>query len=760
MEALGRQIEGADIDRLQVGVVVHGADDEIVYVNACAARLLGRADVVGRRNDDPAWDVIFADGTPCLPDQRPVEVARRTRADVADVILGVRNEHGRTWLMVSAAPVIDAADRIARVVVTLIDISTEHERLRASEQLQASMVRAMAEGVALHRPSGEIEYVNPAAERILGLTLAQLQGREAIDPRWRLTHLDGTALPGEDIPSEITSRTGQPCMRRLGVQRANGEQAWLQVSTDPVGAPVDGRHAVVATFTDVTVERDTMVALQESRALLQQVTEAVPGVLIQGELRADGHLVIGYVSSGARDHLGRRPEDLIGDLGQLLSGIHPDDAARVRAELALQAARGASAFDQIVRMTETARSLRIRALARPAGGRTIWTGVVLDVTEERRLEQQVQIAQRREAIGAVTAGIAHNFNNALAVILPALSELRDVVADEHRALVDDGVGAARSAMELVKRLMTVVRGATAEPPESFDVVELVREAVAMAQQLFRGAVELAPEIRVRSAPVRGNRAGLQQVLLNLFINARDALAGRAHARIGIEVIAAETIGLPQIEVRVRDNGCGISEENLRHLGEPFFTTKAPNAGTGLGLATAFATVRGFGGQLTCASTLGVGTEFTLRLPLRPADATAAPAPAPARTARGRILVIDDDAAVRRVVRVILERRGFTAVEAASGDAAIAVVAASETPFDVAVLDLSLGGGVSGERVLDELRRDRPALPVVIMSGFVDAPERLTAAAAIVEKPVAPDALISLLTDIIERSRRLASDQAG
>jgi len=323
--------------------------------------------------------------------------------------------------------------------------------------------------------------------------------------------------------------------------------------------------------------------------------------------------------------------------------------------------------------------------------------------------------------------------------------------------MENAFGAARNAVDLVKRLMTVVRVPATEPVERFDVVELVREAVALAHQIFRGAIAVTPRLAVTAATVRGNRAAFQQVLLNLLINARDALEGRANARIEVDVEAGAgaDAARPQVEVRIRDNGCGMDDETLRHLGEPFFTTKAPGAGTGLGLATAFATVRGIGGQLTCASTVGVGTEFVLALPTVAAPVTPARAAGVATRARhgvGRVLIVDDDAAVRRIVGTVLTRRGFEVVEVETGDAALAAVDPRSPGFDVALVDLSLGGGMSGEQVLRELNARAPTLPVVIMSGFIDAPERLARAAAVLEKPVSPDELAACLASIIDPRR--------
>ncbi|MCX5741511.1 MAG: ATP-binding protein [Proteobacteria bacterium] len=613
-------------------------------------------------------------------------------------------------------------------------------------------------GVILHEPSGAIQYANPAAEELLGLTLAQVYGRGALDPRWGLVGLDGGPLTPDELPFEVAARIGTPCTRLLGVRHASGVQVWLQVSADPIGASVSGRTAVVTTFTDVSVEHDSLVALEERRVMLERVNEAVPGVLLQGELGVDGHLQIIYVSSGAREYLGCSPVELRDDLTVLVGRLHPDDGSRFLAELAAQVNRGPSTFDQVLRLRigdDAWRSLRVRAKSRETQGRTVWTGVALDVTDERRLEQQVLIAQRREGIGAVTAGIAHNFNNALAVILPSLTELTSVVPTDHREMLDDALAASRNAVELVKRLMTVVRGSTQEPAEPFDVVPLLREAVGLAKQIFRNEVALVTNVTITTAPVRGNRPNLQQVLLNLLINARDALVDRPNARVEIDIIAGVTLGLPQVEVRIRDNGIGMSEDTLRRLGEPFFTTKASGEGTGLGLATAFATVRGFGGQLTCQSTPNVGTEFIIRLPLRASEPMATVAQ-PAKTVlqHGRVLIVDDDRAVRRLVGLVLGRRGFDTVEVDSGEAALATLATA-APFDVGIVDLSLGNGMSGERLLEQLHRDHPTLPVVIMSGFVDAPERLTAATAILEKPIVPDTLVALLADIIRRSADLA-----
>jgi len=629
-------------DALDVGVLVQDRLSAILYANRAAVELLGlnaQDELVGRSSTDPDWDVIDADGRPLPAEVRPVAIVVATGEAMQDRVLGVMRPNGeRAWVLANAKPRFNVDGALRDVIVTLADISTERQRLLhlqedlaardsaldaarrdriaaeqerdASDATYRSVVGVMTEGVAVHDETGAIQTANPAAERILGLTLEQMTGKEAVDPEWALIDVKGHPLTAERIPSEITATTGRPCHEvLLGVQRPKGERAWLRVSTVPLPKPErdpGARWPVVATF--------------------------------------------------------------------------------------------------------------------------------VDVTEERNLQKQLRHSQRREAMGDIAAGIAHNFNNMLAVILPNLAEaLSHQQPPDVKEPLEDALHATQGATDLVQQLLALTRRDESGPHESVDMSSVASDVAGLCRSLFDRTITFTESLApVGNAVVRGHPSQLKQALLNLCINARDATQD-----VDTPVI---TLGVRRrgdsVEAWVQDNGSGMTDEVREHLGEPFFTTKAPGAGTGLGLASVFSTLRDHSGEVECHSEVGAGTRFILRLPGIDIDQSTAALPE-VPTAK-KVLLIDDEAMVRRTFRRVLQKRGFDVDEAEHGQQGLDKV--TDADFDLVVLDLSMPGLPSVE-VLARLKQLRPALPVAVLSGFVRPELDLTAAQAVLHKPIAPDQLV-------------------
>src|SRR5690606_22095326 len=243
-----------------------------------------------------------------------------------------------------------------------------------------------------------------------------------------------------------------------------------------------------------------------------------------------------------------------------------------------EAEQAQSAFEcdlQVRGRDDRWRWLRNRAVPRREPQGVVWSGVVLDVTEQRTFAQQVQVTQTREAIGAVTAGIAHNFNNALAVLVPNLEECLAVAPYSLRAPLQESLQAAFSSAALVKQLMVVARGGVTDRTEPVDLAALVLDVAALCRRIFRGRVTVTDRIGVACARVMAHGSSMRQVLLNLCINARDALHDVDDGHVEIELCVQGRDAERAVVLRVRDDGCGMDDRTLRRLGEPFFTTKEP-----------------------------------------------------------------------------------------------------------------------------------------------------------------------------------------
>ena len=757
------------LDLLAVGVVVHDADTRILYSNHVAERMLGvaRQELLQRDTFDARWELVHPDGRSFAPDEIPVARVIRTGEALHGIPVGERaSGETPTWLLVNATPLMRADGAVDRVVVSFSDITAETNarlRLQASQEslgetvrrtgaeltearraLQLSqaefqaVLRAMAEGVAVHAADGGILFANPAAERILGLSLAQMQGQHPVDPAWRLTNEREEKLAPDEIPSEITRRTGLAQTNVvLGVHQDRSTHKWLSVSTDPVtvasGDEVN-RPAVVATFTDVTAERDALHAAQNARDHLDELASALPGVVMEYLVRDDGSDAFLYVSEPARDYFGTELGELLASPRIAWARVHPEDAEAVRSVLR-RAVADRTAIEgefRVRHLDGEYRYVRVRSGV-PASVRdgTLFRMVLLDVTEQRLLEHHMRDYERRESVGTLAAGIAHNFNNLLATILPNIEMVRAAASPDLREPLSDALSAASAAAELVRQLMQLVRSDQSSAAEAVDVATLADNVARMCRGTFDPRIQILVDAQA-DCTVLARPSALEQVLLNLAINARDALEDRPSPRLRFSV-ARE--GDRAVIITVSDNGIGMSHTVRARLGQPFFTTKAPGKGTGLGIATAIGTIRDLGGEFHVTSTGDEGSRFEIRLPYY---AQSEPEPrSPVRPASAdalgmRLLVIDDEPLVRKALTRLLERLGCGVAFATNGPEALHLLT-NDSDFDGLLVDLAMPG-MGGAEVLTRVRDLGLTIPAFVVSGFVPDGVRLDDALGVLSKP--------------------------
>jgi len=380
----------------------------------------------------------------------------------------------------------------------------------------------------------------------------------------------------------------------------------------------------------------------------------------------------------------------------------------------------------------------------------VW--ITRDITEARRLEEQLREAQKMETLGTLAGGFAHDFNNQLTTILGNALLARES-ADRDSSLAEplrDLERAAQHCAELTRGLLAFARRA----PLALRAVD-VEPVVAEVERLLRPMLppDLVLEVQVADdlPAALADPTQLQQVLLNLGINARDAIADRG--RIHIDVRAREVREIPDhapaemrtglfIQLEVSDDGVGIDRATRERMFDPFFTTKEVGSGTGLGLAIVYGVVRSHEGWLEVDTEPGRGTRVRVVLPVADRRARVS-APAPAhRAPRGNecLLVADDEARVRRLTRSVLEGLGYSVIEVASGDEAIAKVESDAERIDAAILDLTMPGR-DGIETLEALRKAIPGLPALLASGVASASERASSAGLpLLRKPFRPDEL--------------------
>jgi nitrogen-specific signal transduction histidine kinase/CheY-like chemotaxis protein len=392
------------------------------------------------------------------------------------------------------------------------------------------------------------------------------------------------------------------------------------------------------------------------------------------------------------------------------------------------------------------------------------------VSLQRQLEAELRQAHKMEAVGQLAGGIAHDFNNLLTVISGNLeladADLPDTLpADAPLRLDLSEIGqSATRAHGLVRQLLAFSRK-QAICPQRLRLGAVVLRAEQLLRRVIGEEILLTVDVAAEATWVEADAGQLEQVLLNLAVNARDAMLTARHGHPGtggalrLEVDAL-TVGADEarpgedltpgawVRLLVRDTGHGMDATTRARAFEPFFTTKQVGAGTGLGLSTVFGIVRQAGGAVRIESAPGAGTTFTLLFPACPAaEDRVDPAGPPTRraAAEGVVLLVEDEAPVRATARRLLERRGYTVLEARHGGDALLVWGEHGARVDALVTDLRMPE-MGGRELASRLRAERPALPVVLMSGYVDAGWRHAAprAAAFVEKPFTGAALLSAL----------------
>ena len=739
---------------LDVGVVVQDRHLRITYANPKATAMLGLTadEITARTTVDERWDVVDGAGHPVPEDGHPGPHALRTGEAVTGVVLGVRRGDApdRVWIMVSAVPDKDESGKVTQVVISFSDVSVAQRTLRSHEAIYQSAFRSMSEGLVLHSMDGTIREANLAAERVLGLTLAQMKGTHPMETSWRLVRDDGSDVGPDSIPSEITRRTGEPSQAILGVYRPTGELAWLDVRADPVKETGErGMAGVLATFTDITAEREARLALEASRTQIQRVLDGVPGVVYQflyppGEMMGLFTYAAGRIEevTGLDAAEVRRNPDL---LFALL-----DEDALLRVRHAIESARRTGAnFEQVISFRHVRGDQRwVRTFGvpeeTPAG--VLYTGVILDVTHEQQMADALRRRQRREAMGDMAGGVAHNFNNMLAVILPNVQLAREEAPPGIAQHLADAEKAAVNAADLVRRMLALGRGDGADTTAVVDLVPIVREALHICRQTFDRSIEITDELRVAEAFVRGSESTMQQVVLNLLLNARDAMQGLPRAKLSVRLARGDR---DTVSFVVTDTGTGMSRETQERIGEPFFTTKPPGRGTGLGLASAFHSIAESGGTWQVQSVEGEGTTLTVTLPqvfgVLPVPAPAVAASTPRWS--GAVLVIDDERMVRTALVRQLARTGLDATQAEDAEAALRLLGDGIPNLRLILLDLSMPG-MSGIDALPLLGKAAPGVPVIALSGHIPDDAQLQGAAAVLQKPLGLADLLSALRAVL------------
>jgi hypothetical protein len=516
---------------------------------------------------------------------------------------------------------------------------------------------------------------------------------------------------------------------------------------------------------DRRVRRRAESALRASEERFRLLAEHAQDVIFRYRLLPEP--AVEYLSPAVTAILGYRPDELLAGPDLLFSLVDPEDRA---------------AFEASWRAPEPG-TLTIRWLRRD--GRTAWTeqravavtdeagrllaveGILRDVTdrvlaeqERARLERQLRQAERLDSLGQLAGGVAHDFNNLLAVISGYADMLDDELPPDAPCRPDvAGIKQAAARAAALTRQLLIFSRLEPSQPETLDLNAIVADTERLLRRTLGEDIELVTTLDPALRPVTMDRSKLEQVLMNAVVNSRAAMPEGGRLTIATRCLpGASPTASPDICLTITDTGCGMPPEVAARAFEPFYTTKGPGQGTGLGLATAYGAVTEAGGSIALESEPGGGTTVRVRLPAATA-APSRPVPAAGRHRPGNgetVLVVEDEDAVRDIVRRILGNAGYRVCEAASPHAALELCAGAAVRPDVLLTDVIMPG-MSGTQLAAALRRDVPDLPVLFMSGYTSgaAPggQQLPPDAPLVRKPFDAATLLEALHGVLAGAAR-------
>ncbi|HVL16163.1 MAG TPA: PAS domain S-box protein [Gemmata sp.] len=681
-------------------------------------------------------------------------------ANESEIVYRAQAPDGTTrWVQDKLQVVRDATGRPARLDGCLVDV-TEHreveESLRQSERRFRALVEKSRDGIALIDAQGVIRYATPSPRGLFGREPADVEGRPAFDflhpddlasARDVLRH--ALAHPGEDVPHRCRAAAADGSYRVIELNACN------RLDDPSVGA-------VVINFRDVTDREAAAREAARQHALLQGLFASVPDVICykDRELRFLG-------GNPAFEELAGRPmRELV---GRTCEGVFPTEwADRLRA-----------VEETVLRTGETVRGKEW--VAYPDGRQVLLDIVVSplhdpdgdglglivtgrDVTEQNRLEDQLRQAHKLEAVGRLAGGIAHDFNNLLTVVLGNLELIRaGATGDEAEGLLAATDRAAQQAANLTRQMLGFARRQPLRTA-ALDLSVAVRDALGLLRRTIDPRVVFRVTTDPGLWPVAADPVQLQQIVMNLCLNARDAMP--EGGTLSVEAANAPDVRPPEVaaggspaafvRLSVSDTGVGMTDEVKAKVFEPFFTTKDVGQGTGLGLAVVYGVARAHGGWVECASTPGSGSRFDVYLPRGVTSDETTPAPVgELQLPRGRgetVLVADDEPMVRSLARGALQRQGYRVLEAADGAEAVEVFRREAERVAVVVLDVSMPN-MSGRQAYDAIRVLAPAVRVIFASGHQLTDVAGDGDASFLHKPYTPRDLAAAVRAAIDSPAR-------
>ena len=645
--------------------------------------------------------------------------------------LRLRHKKGGIVWVASFAKIVQEPEQpeLLRIYGGLVDISARKQAeaaLAAHLQFLQLLLDTIPNPIFFKDAQGAYLGCNKAFEYFLGVTREEIVGKTVYD------------LSPRELADDY-HRMDLEAFQTVGIQvyesRVQAADAvWRHVVFHKATFPdPDGSvGGLVGIILDITGLKQAEADLQESERKFRLMAETIQDVFW---ISSPGPAETTYVSPAYESIWGRTREELYANPKSFMESIHPEDRERVRSEISMGHQQGIpwSHEYRIIRPDGTGRWIEDRGFPiRDDQGRVIlFTGVATDITKRKALEQQLLQAQKMEAVGRLAGGVAHDFNNLLMAITGYGELMRAKVLkdDPLYGYLENILKAGERAAALTRQLLTFSRQKIVHP-QVIDLNRVVLDLEPMLRRLIGEDLDLEVVTDRRLGVVKADPGQLGQVIMNLVVNARDAMpqGGRLTlktAPVDFSVGCHSRFGLtppgPYVRLEVQDTGVGMDEATQAHVFEPFFTTKELGKGTGLGLSTVYGIVRQSGGYLDLASEPGVGSTFTIYLPRLEAIVSPPKAKTPITASfRGKetILLVEDEDVLRGLLAKFLRLYGYTVLEARHGGEALLTCERHQEPIHLMVTDVVMPQ-MSGRELADRLTPLRPEMKVLYMSGYTE-----------------------------------------
>ncbi len=730
-------------------------EDKFLYLNRATEEILGYAPAELLEAD--FWSVIHPE------DRELVRRMRQARLEGQPVperyeFRVVTKQRETRWVDFTATMVTyDSQQAVLGTAFDVTERKQAEEALRASEEHYRLLFEQNPHPMwVFDNETLKFLAVNEAAVRQYGYRREEFLEMSIKDVR-----------PGEEVPrleaylARLPAQRGPAPASVWRHRKKDGSVMEVEVTSQALR--FDGRAARLVLAVDVTEKKRAEEALRKSEKMLAEAQRVARLGSWEWDMVADQ---LSWSDETYRI-LGVTPEETGVRLAQTIQVVHPDDRERVQAELdeAVSQKRPFASEHRIVRPSGEVRVVHAQAEvsydeeAMPQR----MVGIVHDITEQRRLEEQFQQAQKMEAVGRLAGGVAHDFNNLL-MLIRGYSELmlEHAGADEtEKQFAREVIEAADRAAQLTQQLLAFSRRQVLEP-RVVSMNQSVAQMEKMLRRMLGEDIELGVRRKAMHPWVKVDPTQLEQVIMNLAVNAHDAMPTGGLLTLetaNVELDAEYALQRPEVQpgeyvmLAVSDTGAGMTEEVRAHAFDPFFTTKEKGKGTGLGLATVYGIVKQSGGNIWVYSEPGKGTTFKVYFPRvgAPAEEEAAREAGEAVKGTGTVLLAEDEERVRKLGRQFLEASGYRVLEAKSASEALELMAQHEGEIDLLITDVIMPQ-MSGRELAERVVKQKPGIRVLFMSGYTDdvivRHGELEAGTAFLQKPFTRDALARKLRELL------------